>query len=96
MDMETARLAAEVIGLAGVIGGSAFAIIKALNQIRGGMKCMLRCDMMRTYYANHDKNEIRDYEAENFEKEYAAYKALGGNSFIDNIHEAVKEWEVVR
>ena len=95
MDMETARLAAEIIALVGVIGGSALAIFRMFRELREGLKCILRSEMMRTYYIHHDKDEIREYELQNFELEYAAYKHLGGNSFIDKIHEDVKKWEVL-
>ena len=93
--METARMIAEILGLVGVIGGSAFAIVRTFKELKDGIKCILRSDMMNTYYRHHDKDEFREYEAQNFELEYAAYKALGGNSFIDKIHEDVKKWEVV-
>lgn len=62
--------------------------------IQEGQKCLLRSDMLRTYYHNNPTDTIRQYEAENFELEYKAYKALGGNSFIDRIHEEVKTWDV--
>ena len=38
--------------------------------------------------------EQKKYEFENFEYEYNAYKALGGNSFIDKIHAEVKTWRI--
>ena len=96
MDMETARLAAEIIGLTGVIGGCAFAIIRTFRELKDGIKCLLRANMMNTYYRNHEKDELRDFEMENFTLEYAAYKALGGNSFVDKIHDDVQKWEVIR
>ena len=46
-------------------------------------------------YVNKDAQKIRQYEAENFEYSYKAYKALKGNSFIDKIKKEVDEWEVV-
>ena len=60
-----------------------------------GMKCLLRTEMMRTYYHNKDKAKIRQYELENFVYLYKAYKALKGNSFIDKIYEEVMDWEVI-
>ena len=54
-----------------------------------------RSEMLKTYYHNKDNERIRQYEAENFEKLYDAYKALKGNSFIDKIHNEVKDWEVI-
>ena len=60
-----------------------------------GIRCQLRSDMMHTYYRHKDEGKIRQYEAENFEHNFKAYTALGGNSFIGNIHKEVTEWEVV-
>ena len=64
--------------------------------IKEGVKCMLRASMLNTYYKNTEKDEWRQYEAENFELQYKAYKALDGNSFIDNIHSEVSKWGVKR
>lgn len=60
-----------------------------------GMKCLLRSEMLRTYYHNKDCEKIRQYEYENFMYLYKAYKALKGNSFIDKIHGEVQTWEVI-
>ena len=62
--------------------------------IKEGQKCTLRSDMLSTYYRHCDDESIRQYEKENFILEYKAYKALGGNSFIDDIYERVRKWEV--
>ena len=66
-----------------------------LRDIKEGMKCQLRSDMLRTYYKHHESGKIRQYEYENFLASYLAYKALGGNSFIDKIYSEVKTWEVI-
>ena len=63
--------------------------------IREGQKCLLRSDMLRTYY-NHMKDEtIHQHEYENFMYDYSAYKALGGNSFIEHVKKEVDTWSVV-
>lgn len=59
-----------------------------------GIKCLLRSEMLRTYYHNKNDKKIRQYELENFIYLYKAYKALKGNSFIDKIHKEVMTWEV--
>lgn len=64
--------------------------------IKDGVKCMLRASMLNTYYKNCEADKWRQYEAENFEFQYKAYKALDGNSFIDNLHTEVSKWEVKR
>lgn len=69
--------------------------VLGLNDIREGQKCQLRSDMLRTYYKHKDTDKIRQYEYENFLYEYKAYKALGGNSFIERIKREVDTWEVL-
>ena len=66
------------------------------RKIEGGQKCMLRAEMLAIYYKGRDNdNKIRQYEFENFVLMYGAYKALGGNSFIDKINKEVQEMEVI-
>ena len=65
-----------------------------IADIRDGQQCLLRSDMLRMYYRHCESRTIRQYEYENFEYEYNAYKALGGNSFIDKIHAEVKTWKI--
>ena len=50
--------------------------------------------MLSTYHKNKDQRKLRQYEAENFVLMYQAYKAMGGNSFIDEIYEHVTKWDV--
>lgn len=69
-------------------------IIACLNLVNG-MKCQLRSDMLHIYYHNKDAKKIRQYEKENFVYLYKAYKALKGNSFIDDIYNEVRTWEVI-
>lgn len=70
-------------------------LIVAIFLIIQGIKCLLRSEMLRTYYHNKDSGQIRQFELENFIALYKAYKALKGNSFIDKIHKEVMSWEVV-
>ena len=66
-----------------------------IKDLREAEKCMLRSDMLRTYYRHKDDDKIRQYEKENFLLEYKAYKRLKGNSFIDDIAAEVRKWEVI-
>ena len=70
-------------------------VIVAIFLIIQGIKCLLRTEMLRTYYHNKEKEKIRQFELENFIALYKAYKALKGNSFIDKIHKEVMSWEVI-
>lgn len=79
----------------GVLVGVVAPMIADMRKISSGQRCQLRSDMLRIYYHNKDTKKIRQYEYENFEMLYQAYKALKGNSFIDKIYSEVKTWEVL-
>lgn len=66
------------------------------KSIEDGQRCMLRAEMLAIYYEGKDnEDKIRQYKFENFVLMYAAYKALGGNSFIDKIKNEVEKMEVI-
>ena len=67
-----------------------------LQCIREGVKCMLRGAILTVYYKHHNEDAITQYEYQNVELQYAAYKALGGNSFIDKVYEDITKWEVIQ
>ena len=66
-----------------------------MKDMREAQRCQLRSDMLHTYYKHREDDTIRQYEKENFLMEYAAYKALGGNSFIDDVKDEVRKWDVI-
>ena len=84
-----------LIGEISVLLGVIIPVIMFVIKIANGTKCQLRSEMLRTYYHNRDKEEIRQYEYENFIMLYEAYKALKGNSFIDKIYEEVHSWDII-
>lgn len=66
------------------------------NKTMEGQKCLLRSEMLKTYYKYIECKEIKQYEFENYIKLYEAYKSLGGNSFIDEINEEIHKWKIIR
>lgn len=62
--------------------------------VREGQKCLLRSEILRTYYRHQEAQTFRQYEYENLCFCYEAYKALGGNSFVDHIYKEMQTWEV--
>ena len=92
--MNLATIAA-LIGEIGVLLGVIVPVIVSVRKIADGQRCQLRSEMLRTYYHNRQKKEIRQYEYENFVMLYEAYKALNGNSFIDKIYKEVQTWEII-
>lgn len=99
---ETIRQVIPILGSLGTILTACMLFIRPLREkllgtkaIQEGQRCVLRSDMLHTYYKHKDERTIRQYELENYMLEYQAYKALKGNSFIDGITEKVKDWEVL-
>lgn len=78
-----------------IVIGAAVPVIVWGKKIIEGQRCQLRADMLNIYYKNKDTKKIRQYEAEHFDKCYHAYKALKGNSFIDEIYKKAHTWEVI-
>ena len=93
--MSNIAAAAALVGEIAVLIGVITPIFVKVNRISNGTKCQLRSEMLRIYYHHKDGGVIRQYEYENFVFLYEAYKALGGNSFIDKIYAEVKKWEIV-
>ena len=83
-------LISEIIALIGIVTP----ILSKIHKLSEGTKCQLRNEMLRIYYHNRDSQTIRQYEKENFIFLYEAYKALKGNSFIDDICKEVRTWDV--
>ena len=69
--------------------------VTGTRHLREGQKCLLRSNMLRTYYRNREAGKLRQYEYENFLYEYRAYQALGGNSFLEKIYSEVSKWDII-
>ena len=91
---ELQQIAALITGTAAA-AGVLWKVWQKIGAVVEGIRCQLRTDMMRTYYRHREDKTIRQYEMENFEHNYKAYVALGGNSFIGKVHAEVCTWEVV-
>lgn len=65
------------------------------EKIREGQRCLLRSEIVRIYYRHKEDKQLREYEFRNLEQCYKAYKALGGNSFIDHIYAEMQEWDII-
>lgn len=92
--MNLATLVA-LIGEVGALLGVIVPVIVSVRKISNGTRCQLRSEMLRIYYHNQKTETIRQYELENFIMLYEAYKALKGNSFIDQIYKEVMTWKVI-
>ena len=63
--------------------------------IKEGQRCLLRAEIVRLYYRHREEKTLREYEFKLLEQCYKAYKALGGNSFIDHIYADMQELEII-
>ncbi|MBE6989153.1 MAG: hypothetical protein E7426_00180 [Ruminococcaceae bacterium] len=100
--MDELRLLSEICSCATAMAAAVVLLVKPARErftgfraLRDGQKCLLRSSMLRTYYRNRESGAIRQYELENFNLAYRAYKALKGNSFIDRIYAEVQKWQVL-
>ena len=93
--METVVVIAGAITSVAAAAGVIQKVAKKFNAVIEGIRCQLRTEMLRIYYRHRDDKIIRQYEKENFEHNFNAYTALGGNSFIGDVHDEVKTWKVV-
>lgn len=100
--METLTLLSQICSCLTAIGAALMLLVRPLRELLGGSKrmrqgqlCLLRSSMLHTYYKRKELRSIRQYEYENFELMYRAYKALHGNSFIEEIWKDIKTWDIV-
>lgn len=100
--MEVLKTIAGYAGNICTIATCAALLIKPIRErllgtadIREGQRCLLRSEIVRIYYRHHDDKQLREYEYKNLSQCYKAYKALGGNSFIDHIYAEMQEWEII-
>lgn len=60
-----------------------------------GIKCCLRNDILAIYDKCKEKKQITRYQLQSVYFTYAVYKKLKGNSFVDEIMEEIKGYEIV-
>ena len=62
-----------IIGEVGVLVGALVPVFSTIKKVANGTRCQLRSEMLRIYYRNHDKQEIRQYEFQNFVEFFPLY-----------------------
>ena len=81
-------LIAFFLGEIGVLLG----FVKKINK---SAKCTLRNDILDIYDRCKDQRKITYYQLQSINYSYDRYKELKGNSFVDEIIEKVKKFELV-
>lgn len=68
--------------------------LMGLESIREGQRCLMRSSILLIYDRHYKEDKISAYEKENALYLYEAYKALGGNSFVEDVMAEIRKWEV--
>lgn len=71
-------------------------IYKKIHDIAAGQTCLLRNSITNMYYKHSDEADpaLREYERKNLDDLYIGYKSLGGNHFVDDLYESMRDWKV--
>lgn len=101
--IDTFILVGKVAGAVCSVGTLAALLVKPVREwlfgvdaARDGQRCLLRAEIVRIYYRNREDKTLREYEFRNMSECYAAYKRLGGNSFVEHIFEEMQHWDVTQ
>lgn len=79
-----------ISGLLGFI----VAELKNLKVFKESLKCLLRANMVNTYFAYKEMGTMPYYCKQSWYLMYESYKGLGGNSFIDDIKKEIDSIDV--
>ena len=75
--------------------GELVALFVFVRSIHRGTKCSLRNDILDIYDRCKDKKQITLYQLQSIKSSYEEYEKLKGNSFVKDIVDKVKEFEIV-
>ena len=77
--------------------GSVIAILRKLRVIVDANKCQLRSNITAIYYRHCDEPNptLREYERKNLDEMYNGYHTLRGNTFVNDLYEKMRHWNVV-
>lgn len=75
--------------------GFLFACLKFATYMIDSVKCSLRNDILSIYDRCKQDKKITKYQLEAIEYSYTLYKSLKGNSFVDAIHEKIKNYDLI-
>ncbi len=99
--IETIKSAAAVASSLTAIATFVAVFVKPVREKLFGLKARrlgdqstLRHLITEMYYSNKDRKKLHSYEYQDLGYMYTAYKALGGNSYIEKLYTEMKTWEV--
>lgn len=75
--------------------GELIALFVFIKAIQRGTKCSLRNDILDIYDRCKEKKQITKYQLQSIHFSYDEYKKLKGNSFVEQIVEEIKDFEII-
>ena len=75
--------------------GELVALIVFAIYVVEAVKCLLRNDILGVYDRCKDNKKITKYQLQSVHLSYKIYKKLKGNSFVDEIMEEIKDFEII-
>lgn len=66
-----------------------------VNNIKKGIKCSLRNDILDIYDRCKETKKITHYQLQSIKYSYDVYKKLKGNSFVDEIVNKINNFEII-
>lgn len=76
-------------------GTTLFTALKMYKSYVAGIKCSLRNDILDIYDRCKDKKKITHYQLQSIKYSSELYFKLGGNSFVKDVVDRVKEFELI-
>lgn len=76
-------------------GATLITAIKMYKNYVLGIKCSLRNDILEIYDRCKDKKKITHYQLQSIKYSSDLYFKLGGNSFVRDVVDRVKEFELI-
>lgn len=77
------------------LGSTLLIVVKYIRTMNEATKCSLRNDMLAIYNNCKTMKQISRFDFQAFMYSYEAYKKLKGNSFINEICEIIKKYEII-
>ncbi len=93
--MEIINFIKEYWVLISFFGGEIALVWAFMQNIKKGIKCTLRNDILDIYDRCKDRKVITRYQLQSIKFSYDVYKKLKGNSFVDDIVKKVNEYRVI-
>lgn len=75
--------------------GEIIALLLFAKYVVEAVKCLLRNDILNIYDKCKPTKTITRYQSQSVHLSYEIYKKLKGNSFIDEIMEEIKDFEII-